>query len=528
MEKLYQNRRIIFVLSAILIFVCYLSFLFAPFYFDDFYNIVHNPYLNSPISSLKCNLGGSRPLAYLWFYMDKTIFGLNPFYFRMENIIGHLLNFILVFNVIKKLTSKYGDKDSFLISFFTALLWGLHPINSQSVAYIVQRMNEVAVFFTLAGFLFYLDFVNNRKIRDLFFVVICLILGLGFKETAILLIPLCLLHYFLFVDKKKAIFGLVLFVIISLSIVLFLPQFQKVLPLDYLIGKQVNDKHFTIFQKFITSFKVIIDYIIVFVFPLFKNIHLYYDFAIEKNLFSAKVLFPLIFILLCLGFAVYQYKKDKLMSFSIFAFFFLLFPENSFLPLDIAYQHRMYLPSVFLSLIVVVLFFKFLKKDRFVLVLSFMLIFLAINLVVRGVVFSIPEKFYKNEINHAPDNVKIYINAAKNLIEAGDLEDAYFYLKRGIKRFPDNALLATNMGLYYAKTGDLSRAIYWYKRAERKDNPFLKEVHWSLAILFLEKHDFNNAKKYINILKKENFAKEKIEFLENKVIEFYSAEATSE
>ncbi len=517
-KEFFEKRNLLLILSLLLIFICYLTFLFAPFYFDDFYNIVCNDSLNSLKDALMCRRGGFRPFSYLWFYFDKKFFGSVPFYFRLENVFIHLINFVLVFNIFKKLTESGFKKDSFLISLFAALFWALNPLNSQSVAYIVQRMNEVATFFTLLGFLFYLDFFETGRKRYILGFLFSLIAGMGFKETGILLIPLCLLHFMFFKSFKKGLIGFVVFLFSAFFAVFFIPQFESILPVEYLLGNPVNEKHFTLIEKFLTSFKVILDYVIVYIFPVFKNIHLYYDFSIEKSLFSISVLIPLIVIALSLIAGIIMFKKDRLMSFLLFAFLLLLFPENSFLPLDIAYQHRMYLPSVFFSLFLIIIVFKFLKEERFVYVFfALLLVFLALNLVVRGIVFSIPEKFYANELKHAEKNEKIYVNASKNLLDRGNIEEAYYYLEKGLKLFPDDSMLAMNMGLFFAKTGDIDRAIFWYKKAENKDNPFLKGVYWSLAVLYLKKGDVENFRTYLELLKKNNYPKFKIKLLEKKI-----------
>ncbi len=517
-EKIYKHRKLIFLSSPIIIFACYLTFLFAPFYFDDFYNIVHNPDLNSLSDALRCRLGGFRPFAYLWFYFDKKFFGLNPFYFRLENVILHLLNFILVFNVLKYLTREFGKEKAFVLSFFASLFWALNPINSQSVAYIVQRMNEAATMFILIGFLFYLKAIEERKVLFVFPGIVALVVAMGFKETGVLLIPLCLLHYTIFKDFKKGILGFLFFIMLGFSAVFFLPQFDRVLPIAYLLGAPVNDKAFTIVEKFLTSFKVILDYLIVFLFPLYRNIHLYYGFFLEKSVFSIGFLIPFIIVFSLFLTGIWFFKKNRFVSFLILSPLLLLFPENSFLPLDIAYQHRMYLPSVFLSLLVVFSIFHLIEKEELLYgVFGFLFVFLILNLVVRGVVFSFPEKFYANELLHAPNNEKIYINAAKNLIEKGNLEEAYYYLEKGLRKFPDNPLLAMNMGLFWAKTGELDKAIYWYKKAEKKGNPFIKEVFWSLAVLYLEKKDFKKVKEYLFLLEKNGFNLEKINWLKKKL-----------
>ena len=517
-DKLYEKRGLLVVIGVVFVFVCYVSFLPAPFYFDDFYNIVYNKSLKGFYSALKCTTGGFRPLAYLSFYIDRKLFGLNPFYFRLENVILHLVNFILVYHLFMLLLSdSYERGKAFAVSFFAAVFWALNPINSQTVAYLVQRMGEVATLFAVSGFYFFVRFLKGRGKSNLYGFFLMLFLGLGFKEIAVLLLPLSMLYYAMYKDFKKGVLAIVFVILIPLTIVLTVPALHIILPLSFLTGKPIS-KGFTIFEKALTSFKVISDYILVFLFPVFKNIHLYYDMAVEKTVFSTGVVIPFLFIFSLFLISVFFYKKNRLIAFSFAAFLLLVFPENAFLPLDLAYQHRMYFPSVFLSLAIFLLIDYLISKEKVKLTtISIYILFLAINLFTRGVVFSTPKWFYKNELRYAKHNKKVYINASKNLLERGNLEDAKRFLDSGLKLFPDNELLAMNMGLYYAKRGMFDNAIYWYKKAIKEDNPFLEDVYWSLAVLYLEKRDLKNARKYLEILKKTNYSPKRLKILEDRL-----------
>lgn len=517
-DKLYEKSGLLFIIGVVLVFVCYISFIPAPFYFDDFYNIVYNKSLKGFYSALKCTTGGFRPLAYLSFYLDRRFFGLNPFYFRLENVILHLVNFILVYNLFMFLLSdSYEREKAFFLSFFAAIFWALNPINSQTVAYIVQRMNEVATLFAVSGFYFFVRFLKGMGKKNLCGFLLMLFLGLGFKEIAVLLLPLSMLYYAMYKDFKKGILAAIFVILIPLTIVLTVPALHIILPLSFLTGKPIS-KGFTIFEKTLTSFKVISDYILVFLFPVFKNIHLYYDMAVEKTVFSAGVVIPFLFVFSLFLISVFFYKKNRVISFSIAAFLLLISPENAFLPLDLAYQHRMYFPSVFLSLAILLLTDYLISKEKVKLTtISIYILFLAINLLTRGIVFSTPKWFYANELRYAKHNKKVYINASKNLLERGNIEDAKQFLASGLKLFPDNELLAMNMGLYYAKRGMFDNAIYWYKKAIKEDNPFLSDVYWSLAVLYIEKGDLKSAERYLKILKKTNYSPNRLKILEYKL-----------
>ncbi|GEM_PF-4951278 len=508
MKWIYKNRKVVLIISAISLFLLYMSFFLAPFYFDDFYNISENYQLNSLVTAFMCKRGGVRPLAYLWFYFDKKLLGLYPPFLRLENIAIHVFNFLIVFSVFKLLLEDREKKQAFLISFFASIVWAFNPINSQSVAYIVQRMNQGSTLFVLIGFFCYLRFLKTGKKGFLFWLVMSFFLSLGFKETGVLLIPLILLHYTVFVNVKKGLISFLLLSFFSSIFILFVPPFNSILPYHYLLGG-LSPKGFTIYERILTAPKIVLDYLLVFLFPLFTNIHLYYSVPIEHSIYSLKFILPLAFELVLLSYGFFLLKNEKVSGFSVIAFFLLLFPESFIIPIDLAYQHRMYLPSVFLSLFVVSLFFDKVRNEnvKFVFMIFFSL-FLVFNLVVRGIVFSIPTLFYKNELRHAKNNRYLYVNASKNLLEMGKLDEAVYYLKKGLSIFKGDGSLEINSGLYFAKIGDVDRAIYWYDRGLKDSKRVSENALYSLAYLYLYKGENKKALDIYVLLSKKGFDKE--------------------
>ncbi len=533
-EYLFSEKKKALFFGVISIVLCYIPFLTAPFYFDDLYNIADNPYLVSVGSALKCKLGGFRPLAYLSFYADKVLFGLNPVLMRIENIGFHIVNYFLVYLLIKKTLafSELNSKDAFFVSYFSALLWALNPVNSQSVGYIVQRMNVLSSLFILLGLITFLDFIKTRKVRFAFLYAFLFFVSVGFKETGLLLLPLSLLVYIVFVDLKKGLLAAFFGIFVFLVLLFNTSYFQNLLPLEYLSGNPVPDKGFTFFQRLITEPKIVLDYLITFFLPLSKNIHLYYSVELEKTFFSIKVLLPLAFLFAFFSFGIYSYfKKRKVCAFFVFAFLISLFPESFLIPLDLAYLHRMYLPSVFLLPLVLIIFYKKVEFGFFQNFIAFFVLFFGINLFARGFVFSSPAKFYLNELKFAPENPKVYVNASRFFLDRNNLSEARVFLEKGLNLFPDNVDLQINNALFYAKKGERDKAIRLLQTIGNVSNKRKGEVSFLLAVLYLGEKDFAKAKQEIEILKRMNYRKDKIiklQLLLKKVKEVYSADTMVE
>lgn len=96
-----------------------------------------------------------HPLTMLSYMIDYTIFGFTPFGFHLTNFVLHILNTVFVFIFIQKLAGNY------LISFVTAILFGIHPMHVESVAWLAERKGLLTTSFFLLALIFYLDYMKN-------------------------------------------------------------------------------------------------------------------------------------------------------------------------------------------------------------------------------------------------------------------------------------------------------------------------------------------------------------------------------
>lgn len=183
------------VLSAVTIAVYCVSF-FNGFVWDDEFIIVKNPAMRQITSMTDLLLSPDvvkpyyRPLNRATYLLDYWLFGMNPSPFHAINVMIHLLNVFLLYLVCCKVTT---DRVS---AFITALIFAVHPINTEAVNFISARNNLLSLFFSLASFLLFLRGKEGSRGWP-FLSATLFFFGLLCKETALMVFIVIALYTFL-------------------------------------------------------------------------------------------------------------------------------------------------------------------------------------------------------------------------------------------------------------------------------------------------------------------------------------------
>lgn len=114
-------------------------------------------------------------LSYAWEYL---FFGLNPLPYHVVNIVLHLVNCVFVFLFLFWLTR------SIPVAFITGLLFGIHPLHVESVAWISGRKDVLYTLFFMGGLLSYLSYVRQRQARFYVYTFVLCLMSLMAKSMA--------------------------------------------------------------------------------------------------------------------------------------------------------------------------------------------------------------------------------------------------------------------------------------------------------------------------------------------------------
>ena len=477
---------------------------------------------------------------FITFALNYGFNNYDVFGYHIVNITIHILSgfflYLFVATTLKLPAIQSRYKQPNLIAFFAALIWLVHPIQTQSVIYIVQRTNSLAAMLFILSILFYayarLTENNQKKWLWLIASVLTWLLSLGCKQiTAILPLFVFLYEWYFFRDLSKVWLkrSLKYLLITGAFFMLLFLIYTDFSPWEKIQGLHDYAQHeFTITQRLLTQFRVVIYYISLIFFPLPSRLNLDYDFILSQSLINPiSTLLSLIAIIGLIALALYLAKKDRLISFCILWFFGNHLIESSILPLAIIFEHRNYLPSMMVCVIPVVLAYRYIKPDWIKIgLLSAVIVGLSVWTYQRnrvwenkitlwsdvvkkspgkarphfnlGAAFSeqkrdgeaIPQYQRALEIN--PDLAEPHINLGEALERHGKIEEAAEQYRAALKIEPDLAEAHNNMGAILEKQGKTVEAIRFYQNA-LKIRPHYASAHFGLANALVAKGKVDEA-----------------------------------
>ena len=330
------------ILIIILGFAVYSNSILGQFIWDDNYLVKDNVYIRnwSHINkiftrSTAAGAGGKesisyRPLQVFTFLIDHSLWGLDVKGYHLTNIILHILVALSIFWLVNIL---YGDR---LLCLLTSILFLVHPIHTEAIAYISGRADPLGLLFMLLCFILYIKNYSLENTGLYILILLSYALALLSRESSLILPGLLLLYHYIF-RKKIKVKGVLSIASISLIyIVLRLTVLSFKLPHLYAST--------TILDRIPGLFVALADYTRLLFLPF--NLHMEYGNRLF-HLADPKAITGLLVFFLLLIYAFKRRHTDKLVSFSIFWFFVALLPSANLYPIN-AYmaEHWLYAPSI--------------------------------------------------------------------------------------------------------------------------------------------------------------------------------------
>jgi len=483
---------LLFSLLVVLTLHIYSNSRNGPFVFDDLHNIVKNPKIQISQfdwSSLRQAAFQSpiqtRPVAYLSFALNYYFYKLDPESFRLVNVLIHLTNGFLLLLFLKlslRTPVLQGDikSNDWSMPFAASFIWIVNPVHTQSVSYIVQRMNSMAALFCLLAFVFYIyaRLSQNKRHRNLLMgsSFLAFLMALGSKENSITMpFFIFLYEWYFFRDLdfewlKKESYWLLIILLFWVGMVFFYLNFHPSITTDIPVPEIAD---LTILQRLMTQSRVVIFYIFLFIFPHPSRLNLDHNFSISMSPFDPPTtLLAMLVILAALAVAVIIARRERFLSFCILWFLGNLVIESSVGGLEMVYEHRTYIPTLMISMVLVMVLYRTVANvwaRRAVLLLF--VAFGAIWTHERNAVWADNIALWEDSVKKSPVKVRPYVNLGIAYSERGQFEKGIEYLQLALHLKPDYVKPRFNLALSLLNRGDFQRGDY--QEAELQARAFL-------------------------------------------------------
>lgn len=495
--------------------------------FDDYPNILDNKNVHLELFSWKDiqkTIYGmdiyhgqmNRPLSYLTFALNYLFGSTNVFGYHLVNFTIHYLAaiflFLFIYNTLQLpvLNARY-KKTAYGIAILSVFFWTTHPIQVTVVTYIVQRMASMAGMFYIMAMYFYLKGrTENETGKRIGYFIVCgvaAIFSFASKENAAIL-PMSLLLYDFFLIQglnhlKRNLMIAVCLLLITFFIALFFVDISVIL-------EGYKDRPFTLFERLLTEPRIILFYLTLLFYPTSFRLTLLHDIEISSSLFNPWSTFPaMLIIFLVITIAIIISRKENLIAFCILFFFLNHMIEGSFIPLELIFEHRNYIPSMFLFIPIAILcvhildYFSYKKSIQ--LIMSFVIIFIITaqghTTYIRNDLFKDSLALWQDNIKKAPNLHRPHHNLGDKLMVKGFYEEGISELKQSLEakaaaRHNQKYKTHYNIGVYYLVNTEYKKALeHFYKVFKYKPN-HPKTLN-KIAIIKIYLNDLTLAEKFI-------------------------------
>lgn len=532
------TRRSIYTLSLLIVFIClFTCILYTPalnneLVYDDRAYISENLLIRSlDIDSLyvmlkSFSVGNWHPLTTLSYAIDYAFWELDPRGYHLTNIILHgintLLVFILVVQLILKAKTISGSQTSpkrllsvseqaMIVAGVTALLFGVHPLRVEAVAWISERKELLCTFFFLLSILAYLSYSASlvRRLRVIWFstslfLFICALMSKPMAVTLPLILllldiyPLKRFHVFP-VKNASALVEKIPFLALSIvsGVVTIFAQHSGgaigtlvVYPLD---------------TRLLNALRSLVFYLGKMIAPM--QLVPFYPFPKDVSLLHLQYLTSVFLVFFVSCGCIWMVKRGRYLLFTIWAYYIItLLPTLGIIQVGMqsAADRYTYLPglSVFLLAGIGVSWVcekSFLTKHKnvlrgVVLIVICISIFLLCKLTTRQIkVWQNPESLWSYVVRVFPDRVSFpHYNLGNIYNQQGFFDQAISEYKRALAIRPDFEDTLNNLGVAYMRQGNFDEAISEYKKA-LAINPDSANAYYNLGTVNAKRGLMNKA-----------------------------------
>ncbi|MCX5910067.1 MAG: hypothetical protein NTY64_23550 [Deltaproteobacteria bacterium] len=353
-----KSNRFFCLLLCLCTLIVYSNSFENAFQYDDYHVIVNNPYIKDPVgipqffvdpkmgSGLLKDSGSYRPLLMITFGLNYAMGGLNVFGYHLANFVLHVLCALLVYFLVLFFLQNTimergaGSIENQMAALLAALIFAVHPVQTESVTYITGRSSSLITFFFLASFLAYVHYGDNGRKAYLAFSAASYGAALLVKEAAVTLPVILFFYGWLFPRGrtwKRRILSMIPHLLLSAVYLGARVHFFGL--------KDSSTPIRPLKEQILTQLNAWVHNLQTLLFPLHLNVD--YDFPIAHSILEGRVLLSIL-ILSAVALVIWKISK-AIRPVAFFAIWFAvtLAPTSSIVPLkDVVADRWLYLPSV--------------------------------------------------------------------------------------------------------------------------------------------------------------------------------------
>jgi tetratricopeptide (TPR) repeat protein len=483
--------------ALVVAFLAYIPALRVGWVFDDIWNIVEAPSLHwTEISreafsqALTYTFNSRRVVSNVSFALNHLAGGLDPRGYHLVNVLLHLAAGTALAWLLALYLRKARAKESAAMRagvLLPAALFLLHPVNTQAVTYVVQRMTVLAALFTILSFAAYLKGRTSsaawRRWSWLTAAALLWILGLASKENAAVL-PLVLLTWEwcfggLRADrvrgswrswKPAAKAGAAAAVLGAVVVIGALGLRFAGSPATWLETLPTRD--FSALERVLTQSRVGLLYLGLIIWPTPGRLNLDHDVAVSRGLLDPASTLPAVaFWTLAVIGALLLARRRPLYGFPLLAYIGCHLIEAGPFNLELVFEHRLYLPLAMLMLLPAAALAE-LPRDKLRPAVGAGLVialWLGSATFVRNTLWADPIEFHRDIAEKSPNKPRAQVFLAQALLEAGRAEEALTPAQRAVALDSTDYDSRLKLGDVYRATGAPEEAYAVYRDAAALD-----------------------------------------------------------
>ncbi len=470
--------------------VVYVTSFDGVFLFDDAVHILQNERIHG-LWPLQEVLSGRRPVVDLTLAFNFALGGVKVEGYHAVNLAVHVIAALTLYGIIrrtllrKRFRDRFGRASSHL-ALTVAVIWAVHPLQTQSVTYVIQRAESLmGLFYLLTLYCVIRGADSSRHIKWYAAAIVFCALGMGSKAVMVTAPVMVLLYDRVFLSESsvetfRRRWGLYLCLAATWCVLWVCGLAQGVLSTSRKVATVgFSFKDITPPEYALTQFGVLVKYLNLSFWPY----PLCLDYAWPVARTVGVVVVPAIIIVALFVAVVWALIRGRWWGFVGAWFFVILAPTSSFIPIkDTFFEHRMYLPLAGVVTMVVIggecisrylaIYLSLansLRRFAAVVLTGVIVVVLGYGTAQRNRNYHTAVLMWRDVVARRPENPRAHEQLGTALVASGKWHEAIPEYREAIQLDPDFTSAHANLGNALTQTGRFEEAIRHYNRVRELD-----------------------------------------------------------